>query len=195
MTATHYELLEVPATADAATVRRAFMVQAKEWHPDKAPDAERASYEARFQRLSEAYETLSDPRRRARYDMELRGVREGRSRYATRTETYREYKVREEPTDPDTPPGGWPYDEGWTEADSRRANARQWSWTTETVGPAGQGVTRTIQNFGPLAFFGIFAWVLLMVLGVMLAVFGIVGAVVGGIGRLFGGGSRRRGAW
>lgn len=66
----YYELLEVPQDADSAAIRRAFMKLAQQWHPDKAPDDEREAYENRFRRFSEAYEVLSDPVQRERYDRE-----------------------------------------------------------------------------------------------------------------------------
>ncbi|MCG3152479.1 MAG: Chaperone protein DnaJ [bacterium] len=66
----YYELLEVPQDADSAVIRRAFMKLAQQWHPDKAPEGERETYENRFRRFSEAYEVLSDPVQRERYDRE-----------------------------------------------------------------------------------------------------------------------------
>lgn len=66
----YYELLEVPQDADSAAIRRAFMKLAQQWHPDKAPEGERESFENRFRRFSEAYEVLSDPVQRERYDRE-----------------------------------------------------------------------------------------------------------------------------
>lgn len=71
MTGTYYDILGVTPDADPAALRRAFMGAAQQWHPDKAAEADRPAYEARFRRLSEAYETLSDPARRGRYDREL----------------------------------------------------------------------------------------------------------------------------
>jgi curved DNA-binding protein CbpA len=62
----HYAVLGVPTTATRADVQRAFRRLARTAHPDLHPgDAEA---EAAFKRIARAYETLSDPTRRARYD-------------------------------------------------------------------------------------------------------------------------------
>ncbi len=60
-----YRRLGVERTATADEIQRAYRKLAREWHPDinKAPEAE-----ARFKELSEAYDVLSDPDLRARYD-------------------------------------------------------------------------------------------------------------------------------
>jgi len=62
----YYELLEVTQTATQDEIKRSFRRLAVEYHPDKNPDNPEA--EAKFKELARAYETLSDPDRRARYD-------------------------------------------------------------------------------------------------------------------------------
>ncbi len=62
----YYAVLGVKRTASTDEVKRAFRQLALEYHPDRNPGSERA--EARFREIVEAYETLSDPVRRARYD-------------------------------------------------------------------------------------------------------------------------------
>ena len=61
----YYEILEVTRDADGETIKRAFRRKARECHPDvsSAPDAEE-----RFKKLNEAYDVLSDPAKRERYD-------------------------------------------------------------------------------------------------------------------------------
>jgi curved DNA-binding protein len=61
----YYETLEVPRTASAEDIRRAYRRLARKYHPDvnKEPDAE-----DRFKQISEAYEVLRDDEKRARYD-------------------------------------------------------------------------------------------------------------------------------
>lgn len=61
----YYDALCVPTAASTQDIRRGYFKQSKRWHPDKAsePDAKQ-----RFQQISEAYQVLSDPKRRRAYD-------------------------------------------------------------------------------------------------------------------------------
>jgi molecular chaperone DnaJ len=62
-----YEILGVERNASPEDIRRAFRRLARRHHPDVNPDDPEA--EARFKELAGAYEVLSDPDRRAYYDM------------------------------------------------------------------------------------------------------------------------------
>ena len=62
----YYAALGVAQDADAAAVKKAYRQLARDLHPDKNPG--NADAEARFKDVSEAYDVLSDPKRRAEYD-------------------------------------------------------------------------------------------------------------------------------
>ncbi len=62
----YYAILGVTRDADEAEIKKAYRRVALESHPDRFPDDEDAH--ERFRRASEAYEVLSDPAARARYD-------------------------------------------------------------------------------------------------------------------------------
>lgn len=61
-----YELLQVERTADAAAIKSAYRRLAMRYHPDKNPGCKDS--EGRFKAISEAYECLKDPQKRAAYD-------------------------------------------------------------------------------------------------------------------------------
>jgi len=62
----YYEVLGVQRDASQEEVKSAFRKLARETHPDANPDDPAA--ENRFRAIAEAYEVLSDPQKRARYD-------------------------------------------------------------------------------------------------------------------------------
>ncbi len=62
----YYKTLGVPRDADEKTIKRAYRKLARELHPDVNPDDQAA--EDRFKEVSEAYEVLSDPAKRSKYD-------------------------------------------------------------------------------------------------------------------------------
>ncbi len=61
----YYQVLDVPRTASADEVKKAYRQLARQYHPDvnKSPDAEE-----RFKEINEAYEVLRDEQKRAAYD-------------------------------------------------------------------------------------------------------------------------------
>jgi DnaJ-class molecular chaperone len=65
-TQTPYEVLGVKPDANADEIRKAYRKLAKQFHPDLNPGKPEA--EARFKSISAAYDLLSDPDKRARYD-------------------------------------------------------------------------------------------------------------------------------
>jgi DnaJ-class molecular chaperone len=61
-----YELLGIGRTAGADDIKQAYRKLAKQLHPDLHPGD--AGVELRFKQVSSAYDLLSDPKKRARYD-------------------------------------------------------------------------------------------------------------------------------
>jgi molecular chaperone DnaJ len=62
----YYELLQVERTAEPAAIKSAYRKLAMECHPDRNGGCTEA--EKKFKALSEAYECLKDPQKRAAYD-------------------------------------------------------------------------------------------------------------------------------
>jgi molecular chaperone DnaJ len=61
-----YSLLNVPRTATADEIKKAYRKLAMQHHPDKNPGDKKS--EEKFKEFSEAYEVLSDPKKREMYD-------------------------------------------------------------------------------------------------------------------------------
>lgn len=62
----YYDILGVDKDADQSEIKKAYRKKARKYHPDVNQDDERA--QEKFQEVQEAYEVLSDPEKRQRYD-------------------------------------------------------------------------------------------------------------------------------
>ena len=62
----YYEVLGISKNATAAEIKKAYRKKALQYHPDKNPGD--SSAEEKFKKSAEAYEILSDPDKKARYD-------------------------------------------------------------------------------------------------------------------------------
>jgi curved DNA-binding protein CbpA len=61
----YYEILQISPNADPDTIHRVYRLLAQRLHPDNGETGNAAQ----FQTLSEAYQVLSEPERRAKYDV------------------------------------------------------------------------------------------------------------------------------
>lgn len=68
----HYDVLEISSAADEKAIRRAYRRQAQRWHPDRNGGTPEAN--ERFIRIRQAYEVLSSPALRRKYDAQLASV-------------------------------------------------------------------------------------------------------------------------
>lgn len=67
---TLYEILEISSEASAEEIRLAYFEQARQYHPDTNPGERAREW---FFQVQEAYETLSDPEKRKKYDESIKG--------------------------------------------------------------------------------------------------------------------------
>ena len=69
MGADYYARLGVPkGTSDPDVLKKAYRKLASRWHPDKNPN-EKEEATKKFQEISEAYDVLTDEKKRQIYDM------------------------------------------------------------------------------------------------------------------------------
>jgi curved DNA-binding protein len=61
----HYQTLGISESASQEEIKQAYRKLAKEYHPDKNPDA---NTKAKFQQIQEAYSVLGDPNKKINYD-------------------------------------------------------------------------------------------------------------------------------
>ena len=61
-----YDILGISKGASSSEIKKAYRKKAIEYHPDKNPGDVKA--EENFKKAAEAYEVLSDPDKKARYD-------------------------------------------------------------------------------------------------------------------------------
>jgi curved DNA-binding protein len=64
----YYAALGVPKTASPDEVKKAYRRLAREHHPDLHPEKDKARAAEKFKTINEAYEVLSDPEKKAKYD-------------------------------------------------------------------------------------------------------------------------------
>jgi hypothetical protein len=68
----YYKILEIEPTATIEQIKAQYLFLTHAWHPDKFPSADlKAKAEEKIKEVNEAYRVLSDPSRRASYDVAL----------------------------------------------------------------------------------------------------------------------------
>jgi curved DNA-binding protein CbpA len=77
----YYELLQISSNAEPETIHRVYRLLAQQVHPDNAGtgDADR------FRAIHEAYSVLSDPEKRAKYDITYHQLRQDRWRLLSKS--------------------------------------------------------------------------------------------------------------
>jgi len=75
----YYEILQISPTAEPETVHKVYRLLAQRCHPDN----KETGNDGQFRQLAEAYQVLSDPERRAQYDVTYAALRESRWRLVT----------------------------------------------------------------------------------------------------------------
>jgi curved DNA-binding protein CbpA len=73
----YYEVLQISSNAEPETIHRVYRLLAQRYHPDNRETGS----DDRFRELSEAYQVLGDPERRAKYDVVHGRIRQERWRF------------------------------------------------------------------------------------------------------------------
>jgi len=88
----YYEALQISPNADPDTIQRVFRLLAQRFHPDNAEtgDADR------FRALHEAYSMLSDPEKRAQYDIHHQALRQESWRFAASAKGGTDFEIEQQ---------------------------------------------------------------------------------------------------
>ena len=88
----YYETLQISSNAEPETIHRVYRMLAQRFHPDNG----QTGNATRFREVTEAYQILSDPERRAKYDVVHQGQRQDRWRLvATGAEAENDFNVEQ----------------------------------------------------------------------------------------------------
>lgn len=67
----YYEILQVDKNASPEIIEKVYKTLAKQYHPDLQSEENKKNSEEIFKKINEAYETLSDPSKKAIYDKNI----------------------------------------------------------------------------------------------------------------------------
>ena len=70
----YYEILEVKKNASQEINEKAYKTLVKKYHPDLQQDENKNKYEEKIKKINEAYDILSDPEKRKKYDLNLKNT-------------------------------------------------------------------------------------------------------------------------
>jgi curved DNA-binding protein CbpA len=88
----YYEILQISPSAEPETVHKVYRLLAQRCHPDNAETGN----EVQFRQLSEAYNVLSHPERRAQYDISHAALRQARWRLVSNgTQAANDFEVEQ----------------------------------------------------------------------------------------------------
>ncbi|TDW90152.1 DnaJ-like protein [Kribbella pratensis] len=134
--ADHYEVLNVERTASAAEIKTAYRKLVRQVHPDQGGNA------ALFRLVQEAWNTLSDPAKRASYDRLLAGQ-------STTTTRKPDPQPHPDPQPEPEPTWSWSTDQPWSSTSSSSSEQPEQPRTTgERVQPVDAGPILVGPPFG-----------------------------------------------
>jgi curved DNA-binding protein CbpA len=152
-----YAVLGIPRDASDQQVQRAYRRLAKRYHPDLHPDAQTSQ---QMRRVNQAWETLSSPGGRARYDAESALPRSASSGHWSAPAR------RSAPSSP--PPQAW--STAWASPSTARSYPRAAARPYDDAGPGWLSVMSTVA-LGLLVFVAVFSGILpVPLLGIVLLV-------------------------
>ena len=70
----YYDILEVSKNASPEIIEKAYKTLVKKYHPDLQQDENKNKYEEKIKKINEAYNILSDPEKRKKYDLNLKNT-------------------------------------------------------------------------------------------------------------------------
>ena len=70
----YYEILEVNKNASPEIIEKAYKTLVKKYHPDLQKNENKNKYEEKIKKINEAYDILSDPEKRKKYDLNLKNT-------------------------------------------------------------------------------------------------------------------------
>ena len=70
----YYDILEINKNASPEIIEKAYKTLVKKYHPDLQDDNLKIKYEEKIKKINEAYEILSDIKKRKNYDLNLKNI-------------------------------------------------------------------------------------------------------------------------